>query len=714
MTRPLAILGTILLMLCVGCSKTPAFPPTAPGADEVPVSVGEGSASAPSARTVAPPFAITRRVAYQGQETPAQIKPGEGVEVSGVPVGTRLEVKASVAGGGTFSYLAYVRRGSSSAVTLMASGSQVTWPVAGAAFEANKQDWDISKAVVGIKDTITVGLGIETLAGQGDQAGAVDFRIRTYGSEKGLISVEPSVVSRDRPFTAVDVAYKMPWRIEMNGRTLRRGNGKSSLFLNVGPSDEGKQDLVLKDEAGHEVARTPVTVDNSPPSILSTWIADVEQAGSIRLTIGVEATDSLSPIDPASVTIASKAYRKIGEPIASESIVFQDFEISPGAMEAPVSFEVAIQDQVGNEGTARWQPTGVDEVWEEASVDPSGYGIANLPQTRAPALYPNCGGERTLRKRAAARRYKVVNGVETPYWPHWTIATAYITHADSPTERYNRLPKYPPIWPVFVPVNQLMDGASWPADLQNPVKLKYASVKATWDGKDSDGVTPARTGPYTLALSIAGYFETTSLPGERLRVSDYPCKKVDDWYRVADSHGNSPRIVTDNDANHIVARHLLNPEHPGYERKSHFWHFDPRLQVYRSELEKLRPPPPYPAASQPDFDFHKDGAKGYPWTRALMGSPLADSLWNVGRLATAAYHAGRTCPSPGAVAAMIASGKSGIGAELWLAKCIAVKWPGGGIALVKSQANAAAVETVFPNQELTDFEEQSIELVTSP
>jgi len=88
--------------------------------------------------TAAPPFAVTWRVAYQGQQTSVSIKPGEGVEVSGVPVGTRFEVKASAAGGGTFSYLAYVRRSASSAVTLMASGSQVTWPVAGAAFEANK------------------------------------------------------------------------------------------------------------------------------------------------------------------------------------------------------------------------------------------------------------------------------------------------------------------------------------------------------------------------------------------------------------------------------------------------------------------------------------------------------------------------------------------------------------------------------------------------
>ncbi|MBM3271592.1 MAG: hypothetical protein FJZ01_28485, partial [Candidatus Sericytochromatia bacterium] len=169
-------------MLCVGCSKTPAFPPTAPATDDVTVSVGDRPASAPAARTGAPPFAITRLVAYQGQETPVQIKPGEGVEVSGVPVGTRFEVKASAAGGETFSYLAYVRRSASSAVTLMASGSQVTWPVAGATFEANKQDWDISKAVVGIKDTITVGLGIPMLEGEAHGGAAVDFLVRTYGA----------------------------------------------------------------------------------------------------------------------------------------------------------------------------------------------------------------------------------------------------------------------------------------------------------------------------------------------------------------------------------------------------------------------------------------------------------------------------------------------------------------------------------------------------
>jgi len=256
-------------MLCVGCSKTPAFPPTAPGADDVTVSVGEGPASAPVARTAAPPFAVTRREAYQGQETPVQIKPGEGVEVSRVPVGTRLEVKASVAGGGTFSYLAYVRRSASSAVTLMASGSQVTWPVAGAAFEANKQDWDISKAVVAIKDTITVGLGIETPAGQPTPEGSVDFRIRTYGSQPDYaVAVEPGYFS---DLAEVRVNSKGTWAMFATSggtsRKIKTGNGNLTFAWGSRPLPDGAYSLSLKDAAGLEVANATAAIDMVPPSL---------------------------------------------------------------------------------------------------------------------------------------------------------------------------------------------------------------------------------------------------------------------------------------------------------------------------------------------------------------------------------------------------------------------------------------------------------------
>jgi len=331
------------------------------------------------------------------------------VEVSGVPVGTRFEVKASVAGGGNFSYLAYVRRGSSSAVTLMASGSQVTWPVAGAAFEANKQNWDISKAVVGIKDTITVGLGIETPAGQPTPEGSVDFRIRTNGPQPDYaVAVEPGYFS---DFAEVRVNSKGTWALFATSggtsRKIKTGNGNLTFAWGSRPLPDGAYNLSLVNANGLETAAATATIDTVAPTISDGHFSDATVNDKPVVTVAVQGDDSGSGLDAASLAAdLGLETLPVGAPFDSEGVLLARYEIQEQDLGGPLKLKVSVADRAGNK-TVRTFEQSLEVSFETTYSFDAGYRVATLgtgtPVSDLRVFYPHCSGLAQIRTNVTAR-----------------------------------------------------------------------------------------------------------------------------------------------------------------------------------------------------------------------------------------------------------------------------------------------------------------------